>query len=251
MFVPYVIYGLISIGVFSIEGKVPTSYMWGSFFKGNGVGVLWFLICLLMAELIGGCVMRLCRSTCALGALILFSALLGWLVPLAVEHNVLMIRTVPAALFFWLSGCASRRYFAGKNMEGRGFPFIILTALIVGALFVVQRVDMAGARYGNIILFYLTALAWVGMILLAFARFGWCPRSLTWLGRHSLPLMCLHELIPVSLGVALPIIFDGIDIPKFLFRVVNMALLIGLTAIIGRYLPVLAGKGKIFQWKVA
>ena len=87
LLIPYALYGFLTIAVMHLFAKVPLDVMLGSFLRGNGVGVLWFLMCLFVVEIVGGGIIRVIGDNIGfLFAATIAAAVLGWIVPKAL-HN--------------------------------------------------------------------------------------------------------------------------------------------------------------------
>lgn len=239
LFVPYLFYGVLTLGVLAFEGRYQMPELLQNYLLGNGVGVLWFLTCLLMVEFLGGIILkRVGASLFQAAGVIAVCSGLGCVFPRVILHNVLMIRTVPSALAFWLIGYVAKRIVPTSHLSWLQMTTSIVAMVCGGLLFFLQRVDMATASYGNVALFYITAISLSGLVFLAFGRLDVRPRILVFLGRCTLPLMCLHGVLPKLLRM----VYNG-DVMRF----VNLAMLVTIAAFIHRWVPVLDGKARLFS----
>lgn len=242
LLVPYLLYGAITIPIVHFSVNAPMDLLLWGFLRGNGVGVLWFLMCLLVVELWGGAIVRLAGSRFYVLCFCMVAAgTLGWVVPKLVWPGVLCIRTVPAALAFWLAGYGCRMFFGEHKVKGAWLWSGVAIMGCVGSMFVVQRVDMASANYGNVFLFYGTALSLVVLVFMAFAQLDNTPvtRLFAFFGRISLGLMCLHELVPVLLNMT--------GCGKMIVRILSMLVLVLMAYAIHRWVPILSGKAVVFR----
>ena len=237
LFIPYLVYGILTLAVLTIEGRYQMAMVLHNYLLGNGVGVLWFLPCLLVTEFLGGGVIRFVSSYVGMSGVIVFCALLSWLMPNLISHNILMVRTVPAALTFWLIGCVLKQLLPCLKMS-----WWVVLMLIGSLFFFCQRVDMATAQYGNIILFYITAISINCLLFIVTSGNYFRLPILQIIGRCSLPLMCLHGVLPKIVAE----VYNGT-----LSRLLNLLLLVLITTVIYRYVPILNGKSRIFTmcWK--
>lgn len=239
LLIPYALYGIITIAVLHFAAGVPLNLLLERFLKGNGVGVLWFLVCLLVVEVIGGAIVRILEDNIGLLFITaLGAAVMGWLVPKMVNSGIMCIKIVPAALAFWLAGHVAKAYTWERKISRWQQCVSVAVMVLTGMLFFVQRVDMAAARYGNVFIFYTTALSLVGLVFMLFCRLNVRTKPLTFLGQISLELMCLHGIVPVFLRMFVE--------SKSLLRVLSLLILILLAYAIHRWIPLFSGQAVVF-----
>ena len=249
LIVPYWMYGVIIMCAMSAIGRWGWMEMIERMVKGIGVDPLWFLVCLFFSETIGAMIVR--NVDKSLLAIILLMGTLGVVLPQCTNFGWFKLRTLPAALTFWLAGFAMNRHslFDYFRIEARLYRKMgVLACLVVmSSLFFLQRIDMNSARYGNALLFYGTALSssillCLGLRRLESIRFPAvipCLHLLSWFGRVSLIIMCLHPTIPQICAEFIR--------TKFVQRIVSLMVLLAAAWVIDRKIPLLTGRVMIFS----
>lgn len=239
LIVPYIIYSFIVLLVFYSLGKCNICEVGKNILSGNGIGITWFLTCLFAVELIGGFVAsrKMFSGKNAKWGLVVFMAIIGWLMPRFGIPDVFKCNVIFAAMAFWLSGNILR--------DVTIKAFCIPVALMLGGLFVFQRVDMNSARFGNLFLFYGTAMGSIITLIWGFKRFSIQWKPLSFIGRRSLEFMCLHAVIPMVLTFI--VARSGYEVPKCVMRVVSLSAVVFAAWAIHRYSKVLSGRACLFQ----
>ena len=221
LLIPYVVYGLIAVGVIWLtnNGGVATSVQ--SFIMGNGVGVTWFLSCLFMVEIIGGGLIMLSRKFLVwqYWLMVVGVAVAGIIFPRLALCRVMKFEALFAGLAFWL---------VGYGLKGVGLNWKWFAGAFIPATFVwLQRVDMQSASFGNPVIFYLVALAAVLVVVYLFSRLNitWC--WLKFVGERSLEFMCVHAIIPMLVTWAALNAF-GVIMPtlKGILRILTLGLVV-------------------------
>lgn len=256
LIVPYWAYGVIIMWAMSAIGRWEWSEMLERMIKGVGVDPLWFLICLFFTEIIGGIIVKKTEANAMMLVIMLLMGVVGVVLPKYMAFGWFKIRTLPAALAFWLAGynCKSARIL--EFLKGDGLKAVRLGALAglmtMSSLFFLQRIDMNSARYGNGFLFYGTALSSIILLCLLVQKLERmqpivltsCFRIASYLGRTSLIIMCLHPIVPQLCAVFIR--------SKSLQRIVSLLILLTLVFLIDRHIPLLTGRyeffGKIYDW---
>ena len=137
-----------------------------------------------------------------------------------------------------------------RNNNHWGLIIISLIIIIGGLLFTNHRVDMRTHGFTNWWIFYPIALSFIYLLIKLSGVVVQYERGvLQWMGRNSLIIMCLHEPIK-RVTLKLFSIFMGWDIAEIrdslLLSIVVVVFIIliilPLTNIINRYLPVVIGK---------
>lgn len=249
LIVPYWAYGIVIMCAMSAIGRWGWMEMLERMVKGIGVDPLWFLICLFFSEIFGAMIVKYANGS--LLAITLLMGALGVALPQYTNFGWFKLRTLPAALTFWLAGfeCNRHNLFDYFRIDVRLCKKIgILACLaIMSSLFFLQRIDMNSARYGNGILFYGTALSssillCLGMRRLVAIRFSAaipCIHLLSWLGRVSLIIMCLHPTIPQICAEFIK--------TKLVQRIVSLMILLAVVWVVDRKIPLLTGRLMIFS----
>lgn len=254
LLLPYLVYGVVGLVVRQLNAGDVNWWFVKMLFCGNGVGVVWFLTCLFMVELIGAAVVRIKRTILIMVVASLMAVVGYWM-----EHNghfpVMMSRVVLQACVFWLVGYLFRRHSVFNRFMSRPCNklknWAILVLLLAGcALFKLQRVDFGSMKTGNPILLYTTAMSFIVLIALvsqsALGRMG----ILKFIGRNSLLFMNWHVIIPSLTLCALSVF--GLDANSSVMlkcgqRVANIAILFGLVWWLSRYANVLTGRARVFS----
>lgn len=254
LLLPYLVYGVIGLSARQLNVGDVNWWFVKMLFCGNGVGVVWFLTCLFMVELIGSAVARIKWTILIMVVMSLMAVVGYWM-----EHNrhfpVMMSRVVLQACVFWLIGYLFREHSVFDKLMSQPWNTLrnlgILILLLAGcALFKLQRVDFGSMKTGNPILLYTTAMSFIILIALvsqsALGRMGW----LKFVGRNSLLFMNWHIIIPSLTLYALSVF--GLDanssvILKCGQRVANIAILFGLVWWLSRCANVLTGRARVFS----
>lgn len=221
LLIPYIVYGLIAIGVIWLTNNGCIASSVQSFIRGNGVGVTWFLSCLFMVEMIGGGLIMLSRKFLAwqYWLMVVGVAVVGIIFPRLALCRVMKSEALFAGLAFWL---------VGYGLKGVGLNWKWFAGAFIPATFVwLQRVDMQSASFGNPVIFYLVALAAVLVVVYLFSRLNitWC--WLKFVGERSLEFMCVHAIIPMLVvWAALNTFGDITPTLKGILRVLTLCLVV-------------------------
>lgn len=254
LLLPYLIYGVMNIAVRELNVGDVNWWFVKMLFCGNGVGVVWFLTCLFMVELIGSAVVRIKRTLLIMKVALLMAVVGYWM-----EHNghfpVMMSRVVLQACVFWLVGYLFRKHSVfGKFMSQprntlRNWAILVL--LLAGcALFKLQRVDFGSMKTGNPILLYTTAMSFIVLIALVSKKVLGRIGILKFIGRNSLLFMNWHVIIPaLTLYVMSAFGLDANSsvILKCCQRVANITILFGVVWWLSRSSGVFSGKIRLFS----
>lgn len=245
LLVPYFVYSTAMLALLVSLGKCRLGFGSACLFSGNGVGITWFLTCLFIVELLGGWLvsqMSCCegspRARCLFRISAIFVvAVVGWGLPRLGLRPVLKSNTVFSALTFWLWG----HYLKGMKFN----RLQLICAFVAASFFWVQRVDMNSGRLGNGFLFYGTAMGFIVILMWLFERYNIKLELLIFIGRRSLEIMCLHAMIPMFTTIILSVC--GCEMPRYLFRVITLLLLIMAAYLIHKHSRLLSGRAEIFQ----
>lgn len=146
----YVLWGALEIATCSWAKGESASPLLHGYLLGNGAGVSWFLMSLLVVELLGGGIVRLLGARAGglcEGAVLLAVAGAGVWVERSAVQSVLMSCSVLPALALWLAGHLFARGRFEELVSGLGRGVWGLVPLLVGVgtwLARIQRVDMGG-----------------------------------------------------------------------------------------------------------
>jgi len=242
LLIPYFVYGILTLCVWRYVGRIGIGLGLKQVVEGNGLGVTWFLSCMLLTELLGAVLVFMTskwkthQRLCVFVLVAMFAGI-GSCLAKAGFPCYYKSTVVPAALVFWLTGWLLRGY--------KFYWYQLLIAIIFAVLFVVQKVDMASASYGNPILFFATACGYIVLLLWFFNKFqiAWWP--LVFIGERSLEFMCWHALVPMLFT---QLLFQyGFLLSKPIQRVCCLLVLVVFAALIHRYSLLLSGRLSLFQ----
>lgn len=243
--VPYFVYSAAMLALLVVLGKCRLGFDLICLFSGNGCGITWFLMCLFIVELVGGGLVTRVFPRMGMSKLgrlpllgvIFMAAIVGWEVPRLGLWPVFKSNTVLSALAIWL---------LGYRLKGIKFNWLqLMCAFVAASFFWVQRVDMNSGRLGNGFLFYGTAMGFIVILMWLFERCNIKLKPLIFVGRRSLEIMCLHAMIPMFTTIILSVC--GCEMPRYLFRVITLLLLIVAAYLIHKHSRLLSGRAEIFQ----
>ena len=232
LLVPYFLYGLLYIIVIRAVKGFSLTEMTCDLLSLSGIGVLWFLPCLFLAEILGAYAIAKCRAERTRILIALTVAFAGWVFPQVWVGRLLV------ATAFYLAGnwWRSVRHQFRMNVVKYGLSVLLMAGLIWN-----QRVDMANAIFGNFFLFYGPALGVPVFLISVFEDFSISVPALDFIGVRSLEFMALHQLVPIL--VRWLAAFLGIEPHWILLKALIFALLAVACWGVHRYIPVLSGKG--------
>lgn len=181
LLVPYFLYGLLSVAVFYVVKGFSLSEMTYGLLALSGIGALWFLPCLFLAEILGAWAIARCPGGRMRILIALIIAVVGYVSPQVWVGRLLV------ATAFYLAGNWWRlvRHQFRMNAAKYGLCILLMIGLVWG-----QRVDMANAIFGNFFLFYGPALGVPVFLISVFEDFSisvpaldfrlFCVRSSSW-----------------------------------------------------------------------
>lgn len=262
LILPYFIYGMIGLVVRQLNVGDVNWWFVKMLLCGNGVGVVWFLSCLFLVELMGSFVVTHIKSVPLVVCAAVAMAGVGYWMENNGHFPIMMSRVGFQACVFWIVGNLFRKLSVFDKLADlivkprhtlkiswRGY--LVLAILVTGcALFRLQRVDYGSMKTGNPVLLYTTAMSFIIMIAFVSRRFLGKVRILKFMGRNSLLFMNWHVIIPALTLYAMSL--AGIDANassmwKGIQRVANIAILFGCVWWLSRYANVLTGRGRIFS----
>lgn len=261
LMVPFFVYGILGLGVRNLGvGDVNWSLI-AVLLRGNGVGVVWFLSCLFLVELIGAFVIKHVKRMSFVAYVAIAMAGLGYWMENNGHYPIMMSRVVFQACVFWLVGHMFKEMMLLDWIDNLLSPRHALNSLrysvcgvgivilVIGcALFRLNSVDFGSMKTGNPILLYTTAMSFIILIALISRRLLCKVSILRFMGRNSLLFMNWHVIIPTLSLYAIRLI--GIDANssfalKCIQRGVNIVLLFGCVLLFSRYSKILSGRGSI------
>lgn len=270
LIIPYLVYGVLGLAVRELGVGDVNWWFVKMLLCGNGVGVVWFLSCLFMADLIGSLVVTHIKQVPLVACAAIAMAGVGYWMENNGHFPILMSRVVFQACVFWIVGYLFRTGMVfdklwlvmepRKTRNTRKFlciqcipwlKLLVFAILVAGcALFRLQRVDFGSMKTGNPVLLYATAMAFIILIAFMSRRFLGKVRILKFMGRNSLLFMNWHVIIPTLSLYAIGLL--GVDANssfalKCIQRVANIALLFGCVWWLSRHANVLSGRGRFFS----
>lgn len=238
LLVPYYIFSLLSIGLFTVLGSVASTGLGvalkstdilpnilGMLYGNGATGYmkwnlpLWFIPCLFAMNIVFYGVEKPVEALKKrLGVHTVMAGLFAASVLLAVlNYYVLKLKKLPFGLEtvvymlpFYIVGYWLRYFpklFQSKRVSKLAAAVIMLCVGAVFAIVVQNRVDYATSRYENLLAFYVSAFcSVVGFALLA--RCLSC-KWLTYMGKNTLPILLMHKF---------PIVFMQMFLGKYMER---------------------------------
>ncbi len=253
LIIPYFLYGVIGLAIRQLNVGDVNWWFVKMLLCGNGVGVVWFLSCLFVVELIGSLIATYIMSMTLVTCVAIAMAGVGYWMENNGHFPILMSRVVFHACVFWLVGHLFRMGKVFDKLDGFGrLPKVALYGVVLTgcALFRLQRVDFGSMKTGNPVLLYTTAMSFIILIAFMSRWFLGKVRILKFMGRNSFLFMNWHIIIPaLSLYVMGLLGFDANSslALKCIQRVANIALLFGCVCWLSRRSNVLSGRGRFFS----
>jgi fucose 4-O-acetylase-like acetyltransferase len=214
--IPYTFFSIISLILYFILSNIGVIVPFDEqvikvigVFYGNGINgwmfniTLWFLLCLFCVEYIFLIVVRFSYTDKKLGGLLFCLAVLGYL-----DYLFMPVRlpwgadvAISGTVFYGLGYLFNKHE---KNIlnyiKQYRFGIIILSLLISHfAAYFNDQVDMSYNYFGNIVLFYLSAMSGIIFILLISIKIG-SVKFINFLGNKSLIILGTHTLFLIVLG---------------------------------------------------
>ena len=244
LLISYLVYGVIIISVWRVIGKQGGVDSW---LMGNGIGVTWFLMCLFWTEVVGAVVLRFIRIPLFVIVAIVCASMIGAIVPHFCPVGVMMVRSLFAAVAFWLFGSWLRAISFFQMIDGVSKPLLrFLVAILLGLslLALIQRVDMASGDLGNPLLFYFTGTASSVLVLMAFHRYEMLKHLtvLKFIGSRTLEFMHFHTIIPSLVTLVM-----ASFLPKAFQRIVCIGLVVAFSWVAHRFVPILSGRALVIR----
>lgn len=254
LLVPYYVWGSLAACFLTLIGKRSLHFFLEclkSIFTFSGLSAMWFLPCLFLAEIFFWFILRL-HARSKLYGMILFAMFFfaGSFVSATDPLFIVLLRSATGTTFLYLG------YLLAEIYNKKGNPFVLLIMVVFDLILISINgaISIAARMYGNIGLFYISALlgTWLTIQIYHYLKGFFCsPISslFIWIGRNSLIVVCTSlyaiEFIRIFdyhfLGNILPTlgIAEG-------FAVCLVAVIIetGIILFGNRYLYVLFGKQK-------
>jgi len=250
LLVPYYIFSLLSIGIFTVLGSFASSGLGvavkstdilpnilGMLYGNGATGYmkwnlpLWFIPCLFATNIVFYGIEKLILALKKkLGLVTVMAGFFAVSFLLAIlNYYVLKLKMLPFGLEtvlymlpFYAAGYFLRSFpklFQSKSVGKLVVAAIMLCIGAVLAIAVQKKVDYATSRYENLVVFYISAFfSVVGFALLA--RCLPC-KWLTYMGKNTLPILLMHKF---------PIIFMQMFLRKYMEK--NLLAGIGISVII-------------------
>ena len=213
--------------------------------------VLWFLPCLFITEIIFYLIAKNVKKDRNIISILLTSSIIGYIVSIYLGFRFPWgINIVFTSIVFYGLGYILHR----SNLENKLTPvreYILIILLLVINIpigFINGPVSMGALVLGNYFLYYIAATS--GTLFLYFiSRKLPHYRWLSFLGRNSLIILCIHEPIKrivikiISVYIKIPVdTLRNSILGSMLCLAILMLVLIPAIFIINRYLPFLLGK---------
>lgn len=166
---------------------------WRGFMDHNGI--LWFLPCLFVTEILFFMVKSIKYVGWQLGVILVLTA-----IGMLIKSNLPWCLNIAAvALQFFFVGNSLRTYLLKETSNNKRHRILIVgivlaVGYIIAAKYWGNEAQMAVNRYGNIIAF--ESLAFIGILSLAFMCKSLVPNNFNWggyLGRNTLVIFAFHQ----------------------------------------------------------
>lgn len=278
LMVPYYIFSVISILVFSILGTFASEALDVAIkhneihknligmLYANAVGgymkwnlPLWFLPCMFTSQLLFYPIADWASRMVSKNRLYVFPLMLASFLLPYLDYFVFRVRALPFHLessvflmpFFLLGACFNAMKADTVLKPDNGGKWILCLTLIVFGAFIALsfncRVNYFLSSYGKITVFYLSAFLSVIGIFMLFQHISLRPLAI--IGQNTLPILLMHKFPVVFFQIALSALFEktGVfhSLTAFLVSAASIALCLLAGRILQKYAPFMIGKRKI------
>ena len=195
LLIPYCIWGIAAALFLAVMGRRDRSWLLGalkSVLMLEGLSAMWFLPCLLLAELLFWCCRSIDRKHPIMGKLAaIVLALTGGAIPATNPFTVVILRSFTGASFICLGwALADLLNYSCKN--GIWVLLVVLQAVLA---MINGKIDVLNREYGNPVLFYLNALMGCWLVIRLYhvmmsVRWRYAVNVVTFFGRNSLIVVC-------------------------------------------------------------
>lgn len=278
LMIPYYIFSVISIAVFSVLGtfasvELDVAIKHSEVYK-NVLGMLyanavegymkwnlplWFLPCMFTSQLLYYPISEFVRKTVRQRPLfIVLLVLLSLLLPY-LDYFVFRVRALPFHLesavflmpFFLLGACFRESGMDAAFRVNSCRKWLLCVFFIASGAFIALlyncRINYFLSSYGKITVFYTSAFLSVIGIFMLFQHIS--TRALVFLGQNTLPILLMHKFPVVFFQIALSPLFQKTGVVHTLTAVVISVLSILLCLLAGKiiekFAPFMIGKQKI------
>jgi len=170
----------------------------------------WFLTGLFVTLAVFWLMMKVSKGTwrrllCCNGAVLLIAVLLHKFCPVLLPWS--FDCAVYAVAFVTFGKAAKEYHFVEKTAGSLRLLFVVLVAF-VGLSMINGSVNMSVAEYGNSMLLYLVVGSLGSLLCMVISYYIekyilWLARPSAWIGRHTIPVLCLHLFVYSVVGTIL------------------------------------------------
>ena len=173
----------------------------------------WFLTCMFLSYLVFWLLMRAAKGDMKKTVLynfgvLLFSVLLHYLCPVLLPWSLDCALYAVSFLVFGY-GLAKRSFV--ERLYGKPWLLLLTAAVFAGLSWLNGSVNMSVADYGHSMILYLVVGALGSLLVMAVSFFlekhaGILAKACGFLGRHTLPVLCLHLFVYSMIGTVLRVL---------------------------------------------
>lgn len=222
LLVPYCIFGIINILIYSIIQNVDCITMLKHLFWVNteglyDVGAVWFLTSLFWASMIYFLLRKMIKNKILLLLLVVMVSVLGNVMSIFGGYRLpWSLDAAFVAVGFIYIGNIVRENEENEIIRAllnvKPIFLIILIVIDLGLIFINGYINMRTGEYSNVVLFWLAAcvsivVLWNLAKMLCHSRYrivNGGSKCLQYIGRNSIVFLCLNQIIICALGEVLP-----------------------------------------------
>lgn len=203
-------------------------------------GTTWFLPCLFIAEIIFIIIRKIIKNdyftiiTCILITTLPFVLNLGQGITLIIFRSCIALGFICLGYFI---------YPIQKDINLSKIKISIIFCINIILCILNGRVDLYKITFNNVILYFLCAFLGSISILMIFKNIKF-NRGLSYFGKNSLIIMCVHNNLILILQSIFKFSYDGY-VKGLILLIIVMIIQIPIIEIINRYLPFMIGKKRI------
>lgn len=230
--IPYFIFSILTFAYWAIVERhirqQENSIIWQAINIFYGAGgpsnyvfnvPLWFIPCYLVTEVVFKYISMIKKEK-NLCIILIICSIIGWIIPQFIDFRLLLgIDTMFTSIFFYgLGYFFSSKYLIIKTKikKNRYTYYIIISILSI--IFAITynlniEVDMNNLTFGNYFLYYISAISGSFVIILLAHKIK--SKIITWIGKNTMIIMCIHGPIKrMLLVITSKILNIGLDVAR-------------------------------------